>query len=124
MRRETVKPVRATLMLTAVAEPPSTSRVTSAGVTALSSAMNGTRHCCTSQRRPSTSSAGHSSSAKVSPRSSISAIARADSEADQPRLPSTYSSTSSPSPTRSARTTAVSRVTGRRPTFTLNVVMP
>ena len=62
-----VKPVREVLMLTAVAEPPSTSRVTSAGVGTDSSAMKGTSSCWTSQRRPSTSSAGHSSSAKVRP---------------------------------------------------------
>ena len=58
MRDEPVNPVRAVLMLMAVAAPESTSRVTSAGVTADSSATNGMGHCWTNQRRPSTSSAG------------------------------------------------------------------
>ena len=51
-------------------------------------------------------------------------LARIASDAVQPRLPSTYSSTLSPKRSRSARTTAVSSSTGRRPTFTLNVRMP
>ena len=111
-------------MLTAVADPPSTSRVTSAGVGTDSSATNGTSSLPTSQRRPSTSSAGHSSSANDRPRSAISFMAHSDSAAVQPLLPSTYSSTSSPKRSRSARTTAVSRDTGRRPTLTLKVEMP
>lgn len=116
--------MRAVLMLMAVAEPPSSSRVTSAARVALSSAMNRTGLCATSQRRPSTSSAGQSSSAKVSPRSAISRRARTASEAVQPRLPSMYRSTSGPSASRSARQAVTSSVYGCRPTFTLKVVMP
>ena len=71
-----------------VAAPASSSRVTSAGVGTLSSAYIGMGECWTSQRRPSTSSAGQSSSAKARSRSSISRSARADSLGVQPRLPS------------------------------------
>ena len=63
-------------------------RVTSAGVATDSSATNGMWHCSTSQRRPSTSSAGLSSSAIERSRSSMRRRARADSDAVQPRLPS------------------------------------
>src|SRR6185312_5295707 len=122
--REVVHPLRAVLILIAVADLPSTSRVTSAGVGTDSSAMNGTSRCSTSQRRPITSSAGHNSSANNRSRSAISFMARNDSDAVQPRLPSTYSSTAPPNRSRNARTTAVSNDTGRRPTLTLNVVMP
>ncbi len=72
-----------------VAAPASSSRVTSAAVGTLSSAYIGMGERSTSHRRPSTSSAGHSSSAKLSPRSAISPRARADSLAVHPRLPST-----------------------------------
>ena len=89
IRCDVENPVRAVLMLIMVAEPPSSSRVTSPGVVALSSATVGTVVCETSQRRPSTSSAGQSSSARVRSRSAMACSARAASEGDQPRLPST-----------------------------------